>query len=232
MTGTFKQPRPGKGSRHGRWAVIRRAPTPKDRTRKTTYWLCRCDCGTVRVVSWSELRHCHSCGCYRRERVTTHGASGTPTFRVWQQMIRRCYDKRSVGYPTYGKIGIKVCPQWRRSFVQFRTDMGERPLGRQIDRLDNAKGYSPANCRWATLVEQANNKRNNVVLTARGQTKRVWDWAREVGTSADVIRDRVKRYGWSPEEAIFTPLDLKRSNARKRYFRSIGFYQPHAAPQQ
>jgi hypothetical protein len=86
-------------------------------------------------------------------KVSTH-----PLYVTWQQMIQRCYKKTNTNYPTYGARGIDVCERWRESFLNFIADMGERPEGRTLDRRDSTRGYSKENCRWATVLEQNQNK--------------------------------------------------------------------------
>ena len=87
-----------------------------------------------------------------------HGWSDTPTYNSWYAMIRRCYDENDISYRYYGAIGITVCPRWRRSFLEFLADMGERPDGKTLDRKDHDKSYKPGNCRWATPKEQRANQ--------------------------------------------------------------------------
>ena len=133
-------------------------------------WRCVCDCGTTRFVRTTRLIHGHttSCGCKRKENFKynqiKHGHARTgqhsPTYYTYNSMIRRClYPGSSASYPRYGGAGIRICDRWQESFENFLADMGERPLGKTIDRIDPAGNYEPGNCRWATASEQRLNQR-------------------------------------------------------------------------
>jgi hypothetical protein len=106
-----------------------------------------------------------------RESRVNHGLGGTPTYRSWYTMIRRCTDPRDIGWPHYGGRGIEVCKRWF-DLSCFVDDMGIRPQGMTIDRIDLEKGYEPSNCRWATITEQNRNRRTNVVNTKTAQAIR------------------------------------------------------------
>lgn len=169
-------------------------------------WRCQCDCGQSSVVDGSALRNGNtsSCGCGRREvsanNAFKHGGVGSPTYSVWESMKKRCFDPRQKSYKDYGGRGIRVCDRWM-SFIHFLADMGERPSGMWIDRINNDKGYEPGNCRWATPAEQQRNRSNNKMLTLNGVTKTQSEWASDIGVSGATIHKRLKR-GWPIADAL------------------------------
>jgi hypothetical protein len=132
----------------------------------------------------------------RSKGATKHGYKGTPTYATWQSMIERC-EKREL----YLRLGITVCERWRNDFSAFLSDMGERPTGTTIDRINGKLGYYKENCRWATPREQAQNTSCNINLTAFGKTQCVAEWARELGLNEFVVYQRLER-GYPPERAL------------------------------
>lgn len=186
------------GDTFGRLFVLTRAPHYNGRVS----WLCLCDCGKLKTTDSKSLRTgaVASCGCAR----ATHGQSKTLVYKVWTSMRDRCNNPLARDYKYYGARGISVCTRWE-DFSTFAADMGERPAGMTIERRNNSADYKPSNCYWATVTEQRRNTRHNRPLTAKGKTRLLADWARDLGVSSTTIINRLK-YGWSEERACLTPV--------------------------
>lgn len=177
-------------------------------------WLCRCDCGTEKVIIYKRLTsgRTASCGCLRREvtsrNSTTHGHSRpgrmTGEYRSWMSMKQRCTNVNHSDYKDYGAVGIFVCQRWLDSFQNFLDDMGLKPSRlHSLDRWPNqAGGYEPGNCRWATPKEQANNVKDNRLITCCGRSQTLAEWADETGIRYATILARIDRHKWPVEEAL------------------------------
>jgi len=147
-------------------------------------WKCLCECGNETIVSSGHLRsgHTKSCGCLKKDNSasmirslnTTHGMRNTRLYTIWSSMIQRCENPKHKSYAVYGGRGITVYPQWKEfnSFFSWAMSSGYQD-SLTIDRENNELGYSPENCRWATLITQANNRRTNVNISFKGKVKTI-----------------------------------------------------------
>ncbi len=194
------------GNVHGRLTVIAHVGSSKGKAK----WACRCSCGNIKVVSGDSLRRktIQSCGClqmeFMRNNSATHRLTKTRTYRSWQEMKARCYNIKSISYPNYGGRGISVCEQWMQ-FENFLNDMGIRPAKTFLERIDNAKNYSPENCVWATRIEQNRNRRNNVKIEYNGKTQCLSAWCEELKLPYPRIYYRVSVKHWLINKAFETP---------------------------
>lgn len=196
------------GKRYGRLVAVERLPSGPSGTR----WRFRCDCGAVIDRTFEPIRSgfTKSCGCLRVERTVqrsvTHGASRgrvrTPELRAWEHAKQRCANPRDAKYANYGARGIAMCDEWRNDFAAFLRDMGPRPNGTTLDRIDVNGGYEPGNCRWATASEQARTRTDNVVVEHDGRRLVLKDFAAEMGVSYKSLHSRVKYRGQTPAEAV------------------------------
>ena len=205
------------GQVFGRLTVVQRAEST---VVGVTRWRCVCVCGGEKTVAAGELKRGNtaSCGCLANEQrrknaaARSHDTSKSKHPRAkhaWENMISRCYNPADRMFKNYGPRGITVCDEWRNSFAQFLTDMGDPPVGMTLDRTDNNAGYSPENCRWVDYTVQANNRSNNRRITIDGITKTVAQWAKHVGIKAYVIRQRLHS-GWGEHDAVTMPLGVRR----------------------
>lgn len=172
------------GQRFGQLTVI---GIDSARQAKQTYWLCECDCGTIKSVRADGLKSgsVKSCGCLKRkqDRINLtknhkHKMSGTRIYSIWQGMKGRCLNKNNPRWARYGGRGITVCDEWAtdfQSFYQWAMNNGYSD-GLTLDRIDNNGNYCPENCRWATQQEQARNRRTNIDITIGNSTRTLTEW--------------------------------------------------------
>ncbi len=197
------------GKRFVRWTVLAFAgmgvfPSGERYAR----WHCRCECGSVGVISGRSLRAktSRACGCQR----TTHGGRNTPLYRRWRHMIQRCEVPQNIGFPLYGGRGIRVCHAWRVSFAAFAADMGEPPTSRHsLERIDVNGHYEPGNVRWATVYEQGRNKRNNHRISHDGLTLTLIEWSERLQINRATLAYRMHA-GWSIADALTLPRDRRK----------------------
>lgn len=163
--------------------------------------------------------HAKSCGCksdeFGAQKRTIHGHNGkngkTGEYLSWTCMLDRCYNEKHVAYPHYKKNGITVCDRWKYSFENFLSDMGMKPTKEHtIDRFPNQQGsYEPGNCRWATKVEQADNRVNVKLFDYNGKCQSLARWSEDLGISYNILKNRIKR-GDPPIEAMRFPYISKK----------------------
>ena len=166
--------------------------------KETTIWKCRCDCGKVKIANKKNLQEgiTTHCGCKRNSKKTNidlilaakvggrgvrHGMSSTPTYVTWSSMLQRCYSKNHKKYLSYGGKGVVVCDRWRCSFLLFLEDMGLRPEGTTLDRIDGTKGYYKENCRWANKDVQDRNRVNRKYIIVNGKELTAREYSAEYG---------------------------------------------------
>lgn len=136
-------------------------------------------------------------------------------YRVWVSMKQRCHNPKSKAFGLYGARGIGVCDRWLHSFANFDRDMGPRPPGLTVERIDNDGPYSPDNCRWATRAEQNRNRRGRLRFTFQGRTQILAEWAREFGISSGTLRHRLLTFHWPIERALTAPPDCAQKSANR-----------------
>lgn len=155
-------------------------------------WLCVCDCGNQSRPSVTALQtgNTRSCGCLHRESRHKHGMCSERIYRVWTSMRARCSNPNDASYHNYGGRGIKVCERWN-SFGNFFADMGNRPKGFDIDRLDNDKDYCPENCRWVSRRQNLLNTRITRMITFNGETLPMRIWAERYGIKHTTLKYRI-----------------------------------------
>jgi hypothetical protein len=189
-------------------------------------WLCRCECGNEKFFVGCDLRSnkIASCGClqkelaseYCRKNKSKHKMCDTRIYSIWVHLKERCISKKSDNFKNYGGRGITICDKWL-DFEGFYEDMGRsyeehiKIFGENntsIDRIDNNKSYMKDNCKWSTLIEQSNNKRNNKHILYNGETMTLAEASRKFKINYDALLKRLKK-GWSAEKALLTPIRKK-----------------------
>jgi hypothetical protein len=201
------------GQPFGRLRVISRDGSHP--TQKRAQWRCSCSCGSTHVATTDGLKSgdTTSCGCLKAEKTAelkrSHGLAASDEYRIWCNIKSRCQNRKNESFKDYGARGIALAVVWQ-SFETFYRDMGARPSKRHtIERKNNALGYAPDNCVWATKAQQNRNKRSTRHLTHAGETLCVTDWAAKLKLPANTLFSRLHN-GWSTEETLLTPKGKKR----------------------
>lgn len=174
------------------------------------YWKCLCNCGNEYTTRADSLKsgHAKSCGCHKREslkncpRHIIHGERNSRLYRIWTEIFTRCNNTRNANYKNYGARGITICDEWKdfQTFYDWAISNGYSD-GLTVDRIDNDKGYSPDNCRWATIKEQCNNRRTNRVYELNGEKLNIAQIAEKYNLDYQLIWGRLRK-GWSIQRAI------------------------------
>lgn len=210
------------GNRYGKLTVINRAYTHTTKSgNKYIKWRCICDCGNETVVSGESLKNgnTRSCGCLQKETAARlkfkHGQTKSRLHGIWNHMKQRCGNTNNDSYKLYGGEGKTVYKPWCDDFQCFYNWAMENGYkdGLTIDRIDNSKGYTPDNCRWATRKVQANNTRRNRMIELFGKTQTMSQWCEEFNIKNTTVYDRLKR-GYDIERA-FTQ-QVQRHTPKKR----------------
>lgn len=170
------------GIKFGKLTVLQQAEdkiTPKNK--KVTQWKCLCSCGNTTIVATNNLRrgHTQSCGCLNNGNNRKHNKSYSRIYHIWVNMIQRCTNINNKSFKDYGGRGITVCKEWKefQNFDKWALNNGYSD-NLTIDRIDVNENYEPSNCRWVTVKEQANNKRNNHIVTFFRETHSITEWSR------------------------------------------------------
>lgn len=201
------------GKKFGRLTVLERVKVAGE---NKAHWLCKCDCGNVKIVSGGHLRlgHTQSCGCLQKERAAvytkaraTHGMANTKIFGTWKGLKDRCLNPRNKACERYGGRGIKVCDEWREDFQRFFDYVSNLPHfgeeGYSLDRIDNDGNYAPGNLRFSVAAEQTRNRRNTVTVEYGGRQVPLAEAAELSGLGYWCLHSRYKR-GIRGEE-LFAP---------------------------
>jgi hypothetical protein len=191
------------GDRFSRWTILKEVNYQQG----TRRFLCCCECGTERIVRLTHLIQgvSKSCGCYRKDEYTTHGATNTRIYTTWADMKQRCSNPKCTSYKRYGGRGIKFCSEWMnfQTFYEWAINNGYKD-DLTIERKDVNGDYCPENCEWVSLSEQAQNRRDCCYITYKGETKNITQWSKCVGISRGCLYHRLHN-GWTVEEAFNTP---------------------------
>jgi hypothetical protein len=185
------------GQSFGKWRVLSSVCMESNPSQlHSVDWSCICECGKQQIISDYELINgdLPACNC-----KNIHGQSGS-SFISWTGMKARCDLPCHPSYKNYGGRGITYCNRWK-SYENFKDDMGDRPKGMTLDRIDNEQGYSPENCQWSTRVEQQSNRRNTIRITFKGIEKSLSEWARDLGINYYTVYNRYKS-GLKPKDIL------------------------------
>lgn len=199
------------GQRFGRLTVL---GLDEEKSTRKTYWVCQCDCGTVKSCRSDSLKagNIVSCGCKKREQdkinLTKHHShlqSGTRLYEAWQGMKKRCYNDHDSRYANYGGRGIKVCDEWKNDFAAFYEWSLNNGYSEEltIDRIDVNGNYEPSNCRWANVKEQCNNRTSNINIKIGNSVRTLTEWCEIFDLDYNTVNRRYHRNGYISIDELF-----------------------------
>ena len=215
------------GQKINHWTVLERAQNYiQPNGRSVVMWKCQCDCErrTIAIIRSDTLKDGKSTQCISCARsfaaneavkkLKIHGERNTRLYGIWVNMRSRCNNTKNLDYKDYGGRGIVVCEEWDSSYVAFRDWAKSNGYSDDltIDRIDVDGNYEPSNCRWATIKEQANNRRSNKMLTFNGETHSIHMWSEILGINYNTLYNRLHKYKWSVERALTTPGRTKQND--------------------
>lgn len=209
------------GQRFGKLTVLYRG---ENTSSGQTRWVCRCDCGNITNTVAYSLTHglIVSCGCYQREitinRNRKHNMSNTRIYRIYREMLRRCYDSKRPTYKDYGGRGIIVCDEWKNDFMSFYKWAIKNGYtdNLTIERIDVNGNYCPENCTWIIKEDQSKNRRMSHKITINGETYCIAEWAKIMNIKPRLIMVRLNR-GWTEYDAVMTPIIPSKSKHKETY---------------
>lgn len=233
------------GRRFGKWTVLKRIfRKPDGEKYPIPMWLCRCDCGTEKMVAGGMLKRgaSRSCGCNRKDHSRmkhfvvpsipketqpqehiVYGKSLKRIKSIWRGMIKRCENPNHHRANRYSLRGIKVCKEWHDfdTFKEWALSNGYND-NLTIDRIDNDSGYCASNCRWITNQMQQNNRCNNHLITYKGETKTLKDWSRVIGIGYRCLLKRINELHWTVEDAFEIPTVANKSSIMRKFIGKDG----------
>lgn len=201
------------GNKYGRITITDCEPdgcSPNGSSYRIVKYLC--ECGNVGTARLSDIKRGNtmSCGCLFKDTFIKHGFDSCDSkykriYHIYHDIKKRCYNENSHAYKDYGGRGIKMCDEWLENFKSFASwCLSNGYLDcLTIDRIDNNGDYKPSNCRWTTIQEQANNKRNNIIVSKNGLSMTATQWCRYLGLNIGTYKSR-RRMGWDVEKSLFT----------------------------
>lgn len=187
-----------------------------------TMAICLCSCGNRKLQVLSQVKNGYvlSCGCLKTEAAKANGKSNmihggaskrTPEYRSWESMKSRCKNQKDPMFVHYGARGVSVCGRWSTSFEAFLEDMGSRPVGHTLDRIDVNGNYEPGNCRWADSKTQARNKRSNQIVTFQNRQMTLVELSEVTGLPYQRLHERIVERGWETDRAVSEPPRMNRN---------------------